>query len=112
MLADRAVASENDAEEAKQEVAEIQVNESGKIVGLLEDLSRRLKKLETATATAAKKKTYKRSQTVENRASKTPFVPNVQAKPLVPDNQNVNRQRFLKNTKQDSSPNIRRRQTQ
>ena len=93
MLADRAVASENDAEEA--EVAEIQVNESGKIVGLLEDLSRRLKKLETATATAAKKKTYKRSQTAENRASKTPFVPNVQAKPFVPNNQNVIRQSFF-----------------
>ena len=76
MLADRAVASENDAEEAKQEVAEIQVSESGKLVGLLEDLSRSLKKFETATATAAKKKTYGRSQTAENCAPKTPFVSN------------------------------------
>ena len=105
MLADRAVASENDAEEAKQGFAEIQVSKSGKLVGLLEDLSRRLKKLETATATAAKKKTYGRSQTAKNRAPKTPFVPNVQAKPFVPNNQNVNKQGFFKNTKQDSRPN-------
>ena len=45
VLAVRAVASENDVEEAKQGVAEIQVSESGKLVGLLEDPSRRLKKL-------------------------------------------------------------------
>ena len=105
MLADPAVASENDAEEAKQGVAEIHVSKSGKLVGLLEDLSRRLKKLETATATAAKKKTYGRSQTDENRAPKTPLVPNVQAKLFVPNNQNVNKQGFFKNTKQDSRPN-------
>ena len=96
MLADRAVASENDAEEAKQGVAQIQVRESGKLVGPLEDLSRRPKKLETTTARAAKKKTYGRSQTAENRASKTPFIPNVQAKPFVPNNQNVNKQGFLR----------------
>ena len=95
MLADRAVALENDAEEAKQGVAKIQVSESGKLVGLLEDLSHRLKKLETATVTTAKKKTYGRSKTAENRAPKTPFVPNVQAKPFVPKNQNGNRQGFL-----------------
>ena len=75
VLADRALASENDVEEVKQGVAEIQVSESWKQVGLLEDLSLRLKKLETATATAAKKKNYGRSHTAENRASKTPFVP-------------------------------------
>ena len=88
MLADQAIASENDAEEAKQGVAEIQVSESGKSVALLEDLSRRLKKLETATATAAKKKTFGRSQTAENCAPKTPCVglPNVQAKPFVSNN--------------------------
>ena len=63
MLAVRAVAAENDLDEAKPGVAEIQVSKSVKLVGLLEALSRRLKKLETATATAAKKKTYVRSQT-------------------------------------------------
>ena len=71
MLADRAVAAEKDVDEAKQGVAEIQVSESGKLVGLLENLSRRLKKLETATAKATLKKTYGRSQETENRATKT-----------------------------------------
>ena len=95
MLADRAVAAENDVDKAKPGVAEIQVSESGKLVGLLVDLSRRLKKIETATAA---KKTYGLSQTAENRYTKTPFVPNVQAKPFVPNNQNVNRQGVFTNT--------------
>ena len=55
MLTDCAVAAEKDVDEAKPGVAEINVSESGKLVGLLEDLSRRLKKLETATAKATKK---------------------------------------------------------
>ena len=67
VLTDRTLASENNVEEVKQGVAKIQVSESGKLVGLLEDLSRRLKKLETATA--AKKKNYVRSHTAEYRAS-------------------------------------------
>ena len=53
---------EKDVDEAKPGVAEINVSESGKLVGLLEDLSRRLKKLETATAKATKKKTTNREQ--------------------------------------------------
>ena len=44
MLADRALASEKDMEEIKPGVAEIIVSKTGKLVGLLEDLSRRLKK--------------------------------------------------------------------
>ena len=92
MLADRAVAAEKDVDEAKLGVAEINVSESGKLVGLLQDLSRRLKKLETATAKATQKKTYGCSQATENRATKTQFVPNVQAKPFVPNNQTVTRQ--------------------
>ena len=55
----------------------------------MEDLSRRLNKLETATAPAAKKKNYGRTQTAETHASKTPFVPNAQAKPFIHNNQNV-----------------------
>ena len=62
MLAHHAVAAEKDVDEAKPGVAEINVSESRKLVGLLEDLSRRLKKLETATAKATKKKTYGHSQ--------------------------------------------------
>ena len=104
MLADRAVAAEKDVNEAKPGVAEIQVSESGKLVGLLEDLSRRLKKLDTATAKAAQKKTYGRSQATVNRATKTQFVPNVQAKPFVPNNQNVTRQDVSTNNKKDSHP--------
>ena len=73
MLADRAVAAEKDVDEAKPGVAEIQVSESGKLVRLLEDLSRRPKKLETATAKQTQKKTYGRSQATENRATKTQF---------------------------------------
>ena len=44
MLADRALSSENDVDESKPGVAEIKVSETGKLVGLLEDLTRRLKK--------------------------------------------------------------------
>ena len=43
MLANRARASENEVDESKPGVAEIQVSKTGKLVGLLEDLSRRLK---------------------------------------------------------------------
>ena len=57
MLAERAVVAEKDIDEA-----EINVSERGKLVGLSEDLSCRLKKLETATAKATKKKTYGHSQ--------------------------------------------------
>ena len=105
MLADHAVTAEKDVDEAKPGVAEIKVSESGKLVGLLEDLSRRLKKLETATAKATQKNPYGRSQATENRATKTQFVSNVQAKPFVPKNQNVSRQDVSTNNKKDSRPN-------
>ena len=92
--------------------AEINVRESGKLVGLLEDLSRRLKKLETATAKATQKKTYGRSQANENCAAKTQLVPNVQAKPFEPNNQTVTREEFSNNNKKDSRPNAPPSQTQ
>ena len=66
MLADRAVVANKDVDGAKPGVAEINVSESGKLVGLLKDLSRRLKKLETTTANATQKKTYGRSQANDN----------------------------------------------
>ena len=95
MLVDRAVTAKKDINEAKPGVAEIHVSQSGKLVGLLEDLSRRLKKIETATAKATQKKTYERSQATEHlHATKTQFVPNVQAKPFVPNNQNVTSKMF------------------
>ena len=73
VLADRVLAFEKDVEKLKQGVAEIQVSESAKLVGLLEDLSRRLKKLETVTA---EKKNYGHKQTPEYRVSKKPHRPN------------------------------------
>ena len=42
VLADRALAAEEDVEESKLGVAEIKVEETTKLVGLLEDLSRRI----------------------------------------------------------------------
>ena len=45
VLADRALAAEEDVEESKPGVAEIKVEETTKLVGLLKDLSRRIKKL-------------------------------------------------------------------
>ena len=104
MLVDWALASENDVKDVKQGIAEIQVSKSGKLAGLLEEMSGMLKKLETATA--AKKKNYRRSNTAENCASKTPFVPNPQAKPFIPGNQNNNRQGFFTNVQQASRPNV------
>ena len=106
MLADHAVAAEKDVDEAKPGVAEINVSESGKLVGLLEDLSRRLKKLETATAKTTKKKTYGRSQADENRAVKTQIAPNVQAKPFIPNNQAVTRQDVSNNNKRTPQNNV------
>ena len=47
MLADRAVAEEKEVDEAKPGVAEINASERGKLVGLLEDLSRRPKKTDS-----------------------------------------------------------------
>ena len=55
MLADRVLASEADVEESKPGIAEIKVDETTKLVGLLEDLSKRLKKLETVTAAEKKR---------------------------------------------------------
>ena len=82
MLADRVLASEYDVDESKPEVGKIKVSETGKLVGLLEDLSRRLKTLETATATMATEegRNGRRAQMSENRAPKAQCAPTVQAK--------------------------------
>ena len=48
VLADRAIASENDAKDNSVGVAEVRVNDSEKLIGIMEDISRRLKKLETS----------------------------------------------------------------
>ena len=81
-MADRALASENDAKDIQAGVAEIQVSENAKLIGLLEDLSQRLKKLETS---AAKKKHYSHKQTAENRKYKQTVLPHVNLKPFMPN---------------------------
>ena len=82
VLADRALASEADVEESKPGVAKINVDETTKLVGLLEDSSKKLKKLETGT-TAEKKKNQGR---VNNHYTPRPtFIPNVQATEFVPN---------------------------
>ena len=84
MLADRALASEADVEESKPGVAEIKVDETTKLVGLLEDLSKRLKKLETATA-AKKKRNQGRGRVNNHYTPRPTFIPHVQATEFVPN---------------------------
>ena len=55
VLADRALAAEEDVEERKPGVARIKVEETTKLVGLLEDLSGRIKKIETMTTSERKR---------------------------------------------------------
>ena len=100
MLADRALASEMDVEESKPGVAEIKVDETTKLVGLLEDLSKRLKKLETATA-AEKKRNSGRGRANNNYAPRPPFIPNAQATEFVP-----NKQTSFNNAKQSIRPYV------
>ena len=54
VFADRALAAEEDVEESKPGVTEIKVEETTKLVGLLEDLSKRIKRLETVTTAERK----------------------------------------------------------
>ena len=78
VLADRALAAEEDVEESKPGVAEIKVEETTKLVGLLEDLSRRIKKLETVT-TSERKRNKGCGRVNNNYAPAPAFAPNVQA---------------------------------
>ena len=77
VLADRALAAEEDVG-----VAEIKVEEATKLVGLLEDLSRRIKKLETVT-TSERKRNKGRERVNNNYAPAPAFAPNVQASGFV-----------------------------
>ena len=95
MLANRALASVTDVEESKPGVAEIKVDETTKLVGLLEDISKRLKKLVTATA-AEKKRNSGRGRANNNYAPRPSFIPNAQATEFVP-----NKQSSFNNAKQN-----------
>ena len=100
MLADRVLASKTDVEESKQGVAEIKIDKTAKLVGLLEDLSKRIKKLETATA-AEKKSNSGRGRANNNYAPRPPFIPNAQATECVP-----NKQSNFNNDKQNIRPYV------
>ena len=111
MLADRALASETDVEESKPGVAEIKVDETTKLVGLLEDLSKRLKKLETATA-AEKKRNQGRAN--NHYAPRPTFISNAQATEFVPNKpgsfnnaqQNTRPYVPLQNVQQNNAANV------
>ena len=64
VLADRAIASENDAKDNSVGVAEVRVNDSEKLIGIMEDISRRLKMLETS---GHQKKHYNNKQKTTRR---------------------------------------------
>ena len=81
VLADRALAAEEDVEESKPWVTEIKVEETTKLVGLIEDLSRRIKKLETVT-TSERKRNKGRGR-ANNYTHAPAFAPNVQASGFV-----------------------------
>ena len=81
VLADRALAAEQDVGESKPGVAEIKVDDTSKLVGLLEDLSKRIKRLETVT-TSERKRNKGRGR-AKNYAHAPAFAPNVQASGVV-----------------------------
>ena len=71
-------------------------------IAILEDLSRRLKKLETATT---KKKNYGHRQNNETNDSKKSIFP-TQAKPYVPSNSDGNMTNVLTNNTQVNRPHV------
>ena len=94
VLADRALAAEEDVEESKPGVAEIKVEETTKLVGLLEDLSRRIEKLETVT-TSERKRNKGRGRVNNNYAPAPAFAPNVSNQPSHYINEQNNARPFV-----------------
>ena len=86
VLADRALAAEEDVEKSKPGVAEIKVEETTKLVGLLEDLSKRIKRLETVTTSEMKRN--KGRGRANNYAPAPAFAPNAQATEFVYESNN------------------------
>ena len=82
VLADRAIASENDVKENSVGVAEV---DSEKPIGIMENISRRLKKLETS---GHQKKQFNNKQQTDRRRDRTTdkqfFFPNANARPFTP----------------------------
>ena len=85
VLADRAIASENDVKEDSVGVAEVRVNDSEKRIGIMEDISRRPKKLETS---GHQKKRFNNKQQTNQRRDRTTdkqfFPPNANARLFTP----------------------------
>ena len=68
VLADRAIASENEEKDNSVGVAEVRVNHSEKLIGIRKDIFRRLKKLETS---GHQKKHYNNKQQTTRRRDNT-----------------------------------------
>ena len=91
---------------------EIKIDETTKLVGLLEELSKRLKKLDTATA-AEKKRNSGRGRANDNYVPRPPFIPNAQATEFVPnkqgnfkiDKQNIRQYAPPQNAQQNNAAN-------
>ena len=85
-LADRALVSESDGKETNVGVSEINVKESTKIIGVIEDISERLEHLETS---GAKKKHFNNKPSAASRYHRTfvksPDFSDVNAKPFIPN---------------------------
>ena len=105
VLADSAIASENDAKDNSVGVAEVRINDSEKLIGIMEDLSRRLKKLETL---GHQKKHYNHKQQTTRRRDNTTenrhFFSNANARPFAPrmaanNNSNENNDQNVVTTK-------------
>ena len=85
VLADRAIASENDVKDNSVGVAEVRVNDREKLMGIMEDIYKRLKKLETS---GHQKKQFNNKQQRDRRRNgttdKQTCFPYANARPLTP----------------------------
>ena len=68
VLADRTIASENEVKDNSVGVAEVRVNDSEKLMVIMEDISRRLKKLKTS---GHQKKQFNNKQQTDQRKNRT-----------------------------------------
>ena len=105
MLADRAVTAEKDINETKPGVAEMNVSESGKLVDCWKTClagSKNIRDIQDIRTLTSKREPCRQDK----------FVPNVQVKPFVPNNQAVTMQDVSNNNKKDSRPNAPPPQTQ
>ena len=83
ILANRAL--ETDVKDSSVGVAEVRVSDNERLIGIMEDISSRLKKLETA---GTQKKQFNDKQQIDNRSHRTSnkqtFLPNANTRPFTP----------------------------